>query len=58
MCDAYLGNTLDTMDPLNLWDDTMLIVSTDHGKLLGAHGWGTKAVQPFYNKVARIPLFI
>src|SRR5690606_37029299 len=43
---------------LNLWEDTMLIVNTDHGILLGEHdGWG-KCVQPLYNEVARIPLFI
>lgn len=58
MCDAYLGKVLDKMDELNLWEDTMLIVNTDHGILLGEHdGWG-KCVQPLYNEVARIPLFI
>jgi arylsulfatase A-like enzyme len=58
MCDAYVGKVLDKMDELHLWEDTMLIVNTDHGFLLGEHdGWG-KCVQPFYNEVARIPLFI
>lgn len=27
------------MDQYHLWDDTMLIVNTDHGFLLGEHGW-------------------
>ena len=58
MCDAYLGDVLDTMDELSLWDDTMLIVSTDHGFLLGEHGWWAKGIQPFYNEISRIPLFI
>lgn len=58
MCDAYLGDVLDTMDELGLWDDTMLIVTTDHGFLLGEHGWWSKGIQPFYNEVARIPLFL
>jgi arylsulfatase A-like enzyme len=58
MCDAYLGKVLDTMDELSLWEDTMLIVNTDHGYLLGEHGWWAKMVQPFYNEVARTPLFI
>ena len=28
-----------SMDQYHLWDDTMLIVNTDHGFLLGEHGW-------------------
>jgi hypothetical protein len=58
MCDAYLGRVLDVMDDLDLWRDTMLIVTTDHGTLLGEHGWWAKAIQPFYEELARIPLFI
>ena len=44
MCDASLGRVLDPMDELDLWDDTMLIVCTDHGFLLGEHGWWAKMV--------------
>jgi arylsulfatase A-like enzyme len=58
MCDAYLGKVLDLMDELNLWDDTLLIVNTDHGFLLGEHGWWAKCVVPFYNEVAHMPLFV
>jgi len=58
MCDAYLGRVLALMDELGLWDDTMLIVNTDHGFLLGEHDWWAKCAQPFYNEVAHAPLFI
>jgi arylsulfatase A-like enzyme len=58
MCDAYLGKVLDLMDELDLWKDTLLIVNTDHGFLLGEHDWWAKCVQPFYNEVAHTPLFI
>ena len=58
MCDAHLGKVLDVMDELNLWKDTMLIVNTDHGFLLGEHDWWAKCVQPFYEEVAHTPLFI
>jgi len=58
MCDTYLGKVLDAMDELKLWDDTMLIVNTDHGFLLGEHDWWAKCCQPFYNEVAHTPLFI
>ncbi|WP_248926057.1 sulfatase [Paenibacillus hamazuiensis] len=58
MCDEYLGKVLDLMDELDLWKDTLLIVNTDHGFLLGEHDWWAKCVQPFYNEVAHTPLFI
>lgn len=58
MCDFYLGKLLDLMDDLNLWKDTMLIVNTDHGFLLGEHGWWGKCAMPYYNEIAHIPLFI
>ena len=58
MCDEYLGKALDLMDELAMWDDTMLIVCTDHGFLLGEHDWWAKIVPPFYNEVAHTPLFI
>ncbi len=58
MCDHYLGKVLDVMDELDLWDDTMLIVNTDHGFLLGEHDWWGKMRMPWYNELANIPLFI
>lgn len=58
MCDNYLGKVLDMMDKHDMWKDTMLIVNTDHGYMLGEHGWWAKCVMPFYNEVAHIPLFI
>ncbi|MFF1260452.1 MULTISPECIES: sulfatase-like hydrolase/transferase [unclassified Streptomyces] len=58
MCDASLGRVLDTMDELALWDDTLLIVCTDHGLLLGEHGWWGKNVQPWYDETIHTPLFI
>lgn len=58
MCDHYLGRIIDLMDELDLWKDTLLIVNTDHGFLLGEHDWWAKVVQPFYDEVAHTPLFI
>lgn len=58
MCDNYLGKVLDLMDQFNLWQDTMLIVNTDHGFLLSEHDWWAKCRMPFYNEIARTPLFI
>jgi len=58
MCDAYMGNVLDLFDELDLWKDTMLIVCTDHGFMLGEHECWAKIWQPFYEEVAHVPLFI
>ena len=57
-CDRYLGKILDLMDQYDLWKDTMLIVNTDHGFLLGEHGWWGKTVMPMYDEIAHTPLFI
>ncbi len=58
MCDDYLGRILDFMDKHDMWKDTMLIVNTDHGFLLGEHDWWGKCRMPFYSEIARTPLFI
>lgn len=57
-CDRYLGKILDLMDQYDLWEDTMLIVNTDHGFLLGEHGWWGKTVMPMYDEIAHTPLFL
>ncbi len=57
-CDYTLGRLLDKMDEEDLWKDTLLIVNTDHGFLLGEHDWWAKCVMPWYNTNAHIPLFI
>ncbi|MDQ0221837.1 sulfatase [Streptococcus moroccensis] len=58
MCDFYLGKVLDKMDEYNLWEDTLLIVNTDHGFLLGEHDWWSKSIMPVYEEIAHTPLFI
>ncbi len=58
MCDRYLGQLLDTMDDLDLWKDTMLMVGTDHGFMLGEKEWMGKNVQPMYEEISHIPFFL
>lgn len=58
MCDAYLGEVLDTMDRLEMWDDTMLVVWTDHGFLLGEHGCWAKCWMPYYEEIAHTPFWV
>lgn len=57
-CDKSLGRILDLMDEFSLWKDTMLIVNTDHGFLLGEHDWWGKNFMPDYEEISHIPLFI
>lgn len=58
MCDEYLGKILDFMDEKDMWKDTMLIVNTDHGFLLGEHEWWGKNIMPVYDEIVHTPFFI
>lgn len=58
MCDNYLGKVLDAFDQFDLWKDTMLIVNTDHGFLMGEHEWWGKNVQPAYNEIVQLPFYL
>ena len=57
-CDHYLGTVIEAMDRYQLWSDTLLIVMTDHGFLLGGHEWWAKVRMPFYNEISHIPMFM
>ncbi|MGE9294094.1 MAG: sulfatase [Puniceicoccales bacterium] len=58
MCDEKMGHVLDWMDQYEMWDDTMLIVGTDHGFLLGEHDCWAKCWTPFYEEIAHTPFFV
>jgi arylsulfatase A-like enzyme len=58
MCDRSLGRVLNFMDQHDMWKDTLLIVNTDHGFLLGEHGWWAKSVQPWFNELVHLPMFM
>lgn len=58
MCDFHLGRLLDYFDEKNMWDDTLIIVNTDHGFLLGEHDWYGKNIAPMYEEIIHIPFFM
>lgn len=58
MADHWLGVFLDRMDACNMWRDTTLIVTTDHGHLLGEHGYWAKNYMADYRELAHIPLIV
>lgn len=57
-CDQQLGRVLDLFDRHDLWRDTMLIVNTDHGFLMGEHDWWAKVMTPFFQEIAHIPAWV
>lgn len=58
VCDRNLGRVLDFMDAHDMWKDTMLVVNTDHGFMLGEKDWWAKSVMPCYNELANTPFFL
>lgn len=58
MADKWLGKLLDEMDAQNLWDDTLVIFTSDHGHMLGEHNATGKNRFHAWNEMSRIPLFV
>jgi len=54
--DDWVGKILDKLDELGLADNTLVIFTSDHGEMLGAHGLREKNV--FYEESSHIPLLI
>jgi len=54
--DDWMGKIFETLDKNNLTENTLIIFTSDHGEMLGAHGLREKNV--FYEESAHIPLLI
>jgi arylsulfatase A-like enzyme len=58
MIDHWFGRVLEAIERNALWDDTAVIVCTDHGHYLGEKDiWGKPAV-PLYEPLGHTPLFV
>jgi len=58
MIDKWLGGLLDVLDDRGLWEDTLVILCSDHGHYLGEKDiWG-KPGAPLYEPIAHIPMLI
>ena len=54
--DRQLGKLLDALADAGLADDTIVVVTSDHGEGMGRHGLWGKMV--FYDEVQRIPMYV
>jgi len=54
--DAEVGKIVDEIDRQNLWKNSVIIFTSDHGDGMGAHHWNQKTA--LYEEVANIPLII
>ena len=56
--DAAVGEVLDTLDELDLTDDTIVIWLADHGDAVASHGGLWDKSSTFIEEVARVPMAI
>lgn len=58
MIDAWFGKLLDAIERNGLWQDTMVILTTDHGHYLGEKDiWG-KPGAPVFEQMGHMPLLV
>jgi arylsulfatase A-like enzyme len=58
MTDHWCGRLFQKLEELGLWDDTLIVFTTDHGTMLGERQYWMKAYMPLYPEIAHIPLVI
>jgi arylsulfatase A-like enzyme len=66
LVDRWIGRVLQKVDDLDLWDDTVVVVTSDHGASLGEHGRTGKSnistsddrFWPIYPEVGHVPFLI
>ena len=58
MMDRWLGRFFDKMEELNLFENTLLVLLSDHGVAHGEHGFTGKPDNVLWSEVTDIPFFI
>ena len=56
LVDVWLGHFLDRLENLGLADNTLLVLVSDHGVLLGEHGWVGKRYSEMHQELTHVPL--
>jgi Sulfatase len=54
--DTWIGELMKVLKARGQWDNTMIVFTSDHGEMLGAHGFGGKQV--LLEEAIRIPLIM
>jgi arylsulfatase A-like enzyme len=56
LADESLGTVLSALERNGVWDDTIVVFTSDHGDMCGSHGLRSKG--PFvYDEIMRVPLY-
>jgi arylsulfatase A-like enzyme len=58
MTDHWIGKVLDKLEELGLFEETLIVFTTDHGTMLAEHHYWMKNRMPMYHELTRIPLII
>jgi len=58
MIDHWVGRLLDTVDRLGLHEDTLIVLMSDHGKIIGEFGHYGMPAQDLGPVLARVPCFV
>lgn len=56
--DEAIGSILNKMKELNLSDNTIIVFTSDHGEMMGAHGVKPLAKQLAWDESIKVPFFI
>ena len=58
MTDRWLGRFLDKMEELNLFENTLLLLVSDHGVALGEHGYTGKPAYVLWPEITDVPFLL
>jgi arylsulfatase A-like enzyme len=58
LVDTWLGNFLDRLANLGLAENTLVVLISDHGVLLGEYGWVGKRYSEIHTELSHVPLVI
>lgn len=56
LVDDCVGRLAEAMKARGTWDQTLVCFTSDHGEMMGSHGYLTKG--RFYEESVRVPLFV
>ena len=58
LCDKWMGVVFDKLKELGMYENSLIIYTTDHGEPFGEHGIIRKSDPLLYEELVRIPLII